>query len=686
MLEALFAPKTIAVFGGPEEHGPAYALVRNLLAGDFKGDIVPVHAECQELLGIPCSPELRLCSEEPSLALIATLHEDLKQAVEQAVDAGVSAVAVFTDGFDDEMGAGLRRDIVEICRTHGVRLLGPDSLGVVNRSVGLNASLISELPPRGAIAVFSQSSALTGAIVDHTVSGELGISRVVDLGEHADITVNDLLAVFADDENTGVIAGYMESIGAGDRFIKTAERVASKKPVVILKTGTTQAGAMLASARLGESAGADLAYGAAFKRAGIIRAETFEQLLDFSRALAVQPLPAGNRVAVVTNSYGAGVMAVDALERADLALTDPNNMTTGDNPVNLKRAGGAALYTETIAALDRESEVDSIVVVIAAHSGLETEEIYQVLAQSLSRVKKTALVVAMEAERKVSRRALSGTGVPDFPTPARGIAALGAMWQYASWRRRPPRVVARFPVNRRRVERIITRHMRTGRESIGEIPTKEILGAYGFNVPEGALAKSSKEALEIAEQIGFPVALKLDSPDIRNKSAADGVKLWLTTEDQLRDAFDLMVLRTKTRFPQARLEGAYVEKMCGRGREVILGMNRDAQFGPMLMFGLGGIFVEVMKDVAFHLAPITAEEAMQMLAGTRSYEMLTGASDREGVDVSAIALGLQKISQLATDFPEIQEMDINPYLVGEVGAESVVVSARITLKKGGEMR
>jgi acetyltransferase len=261
------------------------------------------------------------------------------------------------------------------------------------------------------------------------------------------------------------------------------------------------------------------------------------------------------------------------------------------------------------------------------------------------------------------------------------VAALKSMFDYAAWRRRPPRMVTRFPVNRRRVERIISRYLRTNRVNMGEVKAKEILRAYNFNVPPGRLAVTVQEAIEAADTIGYPVAMKISSQDILHKSDIGGVKLNLASADAVRDAYDLMMLRITQRMPEARIDGVYVEKMGERGREIIIGMTRDPQFGPMLMFGLGGIFVEIMKDVTFHLAPITADEAMQMLMGTKSYALLKGARGQSGVDMGAIASGLQRISQLVTDFPQIAELDINPFIVGEVGKEPIVADARIILTK-----
>jgi acetate---CoA ligase (ADP-forming) len=284
---------------------------------------------------------------------------------------------------------------------------------------------------------------------------------------------------------------------------------------------------------------------------------------------------------------------------------------------------------------------------------------------------------------KAARDELLLRNLPDYPSPERAVNALKAMWDHASWLARPPRIITRFPANRRRVKRIITRHQKTGRHQIGEEAAKGILRAYDFNVPKGGLAITGDEALELARQLGYPVAMKIASPDVIHKSDAGGVKLNLMNGEAVRDAFDLMMLRIRQRVPGARIEGVYIEQMCRRGREVILGMTRDPQFGPMLMFGIGGIFVEVMKDVTFNIAPITRDEATEMLESTKSYALLKGVRGLREVDLSAIAEALQRISQLVTEFPEIAELDINPFMVGEVGEASIAADARITIRDIG---
>jgi len=694
MLEPLLCPKTVAVIGASRTPGKVgHDIVKNLKNGGFQGPIVPVNPSAEEVLGLKCYPDLQAYGESIDMSVIAVPTRGVKPAIESSIQAGAKAIVVITAGFKEvgHEGAELEKELAQYCEARGVRLLGPNCLGLINTHHCMNASFAKHMPKIGEISVISQSGALATAILDWAAGRGLGLAKMVSIGNKADVSEIDLLQALAEDEHTRVIVGYLESIGSGDDFIKVAEAAASVKPVVVLKAGTTSAGVKAASSHTGSLAGADIAYGAAFRRAGVIRADTFEELFDFATALAMQPLPKGDRVAIITNAGGPGIMAADAVEQSGMKVTTltysaasalkqklPAAASVG-NPIDVLGDADPDRYALALnTALDDDS-VDAIIVILTPQAMTQPAETARAVAACV-RGNKPVLAAFMGGQDVMpGREELVASNLPDYTSPERAVAALKAMVDYAAWRRRPPRVVTRFPVNRRRVERVLARHVRAGALQIREVEAKEILRAYDFNVPPGEVALSVDDAVEIAQRVGYPVAIKIVSPDIIHKSDFGGVRLHLTNAEAVRDAYDLMMLRIQRRAPEARLEGVYVEKMAARGREVIIGMTRDPQFGPMLMFGLGGIFVEIMKDVTFHLAPITAEEAMQMLMGTRSYALLKGARGQAGVDLPGIANGLQRISQLVTDFPQITELDINPFIVGEVGTEPVVADARMTI-------
>ncbi len=694
MLKPLFTPDSVAIIGASRTPGKVgREILDNLIQGGFQGDIVPVNPAVDEIAGCRTYPDLKAYGKPVDLAVIAVPAAAAAAAAEAALGCGARAVIVITAGFKelDAEGAERERALIRLCRQRNVRMLGPNCLGLINPHHRMNASFAKHMPDPGGISVVSQSGALCTAILDWAVSRRLGLASLVSMGNKADLNETDFLLEMAQDKNTRVIAGYLESIVSGDEFIKAAEQAASLKPVVFFKAGTTQAGGKAASSHTGSLAGADIAYGAAFKRAGVIRAESFEALFDYATAFSMQPLPAGRRVAIITNAGGPGIIAADAVENSAMEVGTLASSTAQalrnqlpaaasvGNPIDVLGDADPERYSAAVAAAQSDESIDAIIVILTPQAMTRPVETARAVASCAERGKPVLVSFMGGTDVSAGREALISAGIPDYPAPERAVAALRAMCDYADWLRRPPRIITRFPANRRRVERLINRHVKTGQVQMGEAAAKSILAAYDFNVPAGRIATTADEAIEIAERIGFPVVMKIVSREVIHKSDVGGVKLNLDSPAAVRDAFDLMMMRIRQRVPGATIEGAYIEQMCRKGREVILGMTRDPQFGPMLMFGLGGIFVEVMKDVTFHIAPITEQEALQMLKSTKSFALLRGVRGQSRVDISAIATALQRISQLANDFKQIQELDINPFIVGEIGTPAMAADARITL-------
>ena len=693
MLDRLFSPRSIAVIGASKTVGKVgYLTLSNLVQSGFQGPIVPINSAGGELFGLPVYKQLADYPDAIDLVVIAVPAEMVPAAARDAVAKKAGAVVVVASGFKEAgpEGRALEEELIDICRRGGVRLLGPNCLGVINTAIRMNASFSRRIPQAGSMAIFSQSGALCTAMMDIADERELGVSKAISIGNKADITEVDVLEALAEDDDTKVIVGYLEDISDGDRFVKAAEAASSRKPVVILKAGTTAAGTRAAANHTGVLVGKDTAYGAAFKRAGICRADTFDALFDSATALALQPTPKGDRVLIITNSGGSGTISADAVEKAGLTVAPLGEDLARqlrralphaafiDNPIDISAAAEPRHYAAAIDITVAEGSFDAILVVLAPQYMTEPAATVRAIVVHLDENMPVLAAFLGGEDIMPSRKELAAAGLPFYDSPERAVTALKAMHEYGVWQRRPARQVVRFPVNRRRVERIIYRRQRTDRLRLGEVKSKDILKAYGFQILEGRLTTSPEEAMEIARFIGFPVALKVISPSIIHKSDLGGVRLNLNSAQEVADAFDLMMLRINKLAPNAIIGGIYVEKMAEKGLEVIIGMTRDPQFGPMLMFGLGGIFVEVMKDVTFHLAPITENEAAQMLQSTRSYELLQGKRGLKEVDMHAIAVALQRISQLTTDFPQILDLEINPLIVGEMGNEPVVVDARMT--------
>lgn len=695
MLEHLFTPKIIAVIGASGHPGKVgYDILKNLVEGDFTGTIIPINPSGGTLFDLAVFQSLKDYEGSIDLAIVAVAKDYVTEAVQDALAKRCSSVVLVGSGYKEsgDEGALLEEEMLHLCRRNGARLLGPNCLGLINSSLKMNCSFAGPMPRSGKISVFSQSGALCTALLDQFDERGLGLSKMVSIGNKADINENDLLNYFAKDQETKVIIGYLENIIAGNVFVKSAATASSYKPVIVLKSGTTESGQRSATSHTGPFLGKDSAYGAAFKRSGIIRADSFESLADYAVAFSTQPLPKGDRILIISNAGGTGTIAADAVENAGMHVSEPPNNKSGalrsrtpvftdlDNSVCILGDAPAELYVEVIANAQEDNGVDAIVLVLTPAAMTNPGETLLKIAAVLD-CTKPVLCCLMGGKKSLPPfHELVSAGLAIFSSPERAITAFLAMHQYSNWRSLPPRIVTRFRVNRRRAGRIIQRSQSSGNLRLGEVKAKKILDAYGFNVPQGYLVNSSSEAIEYARRIGFPVALKVVSPNIVHKSDMGGVRLNLANAQQVHDGYDLMEIRIKQQVPNARIDGVYVEKMADPGLEVIIGMNRDPQFGPMLMFGLGGIFVEVMKDVTFHLAPITQEEAIQMLKSTRSYDILEGRRGNKAVDIVAIANGLQRISQLATDYPQIMELDINPFIVGEIGSDPIVADARITLE------
>ncbi|WP_163339674.1 acetate--CoA ligase family protein [Desulfopila sp. IMCC35008] len=690
-LVPFFTPQSIGVIGASDNPNKVgYMILQNLLRDGFDGRLYGVNPKATSILGVPCFASLAECGEDVDLVILAVPAGRVIQALEDAVGVKIKGAVVVASGFreDGEDGTELERKLMEFCLRHKVRLLGPNCLGLINTENRMNLSFGPSLPAAGGLSVFSQSGAVLTGMLDCAASLQLGLAKAISVGNKADLSEVDLLKGLAEDEQTKVILGYLEDITTGDRFVRAAEQASENKPVIMLKAGTTEAGMKTAASHTGVLVDHDLAYGAAFKRSGIIRADSFAALFDYGLALSLQPLPAGNRVLIISNAGGPATLAADAVEKAGMRLASieprptirlleqtPRGSSSTPSPVYVLGDSSVDKYLLAIRESQENPEVDAILLILAPQTMSHPEDIKQRIL-ALPKGKKPVMLILM-GRGGLDRNEHSRWTVPVYGSPEQALAALKVMYEYALWKKRPPRMVTRFRVNKRRVERIITRSQRAGRLSVGEVKGKAALAAYGFKIPQGALAATLEESLEVAEQIGFPVAMKVLSPDIVHKSDLGGVYLNVQNMEQVEDTYNLMMLKIGKRAPRAKIEGIYVERMIRKGLEVIIGMNRDPQFGPMLMFGLGGIFVEVMKDVTFHLAPVTEAEAVTMLKSTRSYAMLEGRRGQGGVDVTAIASGLQRISQLTTDFPQILELDINPFIVGDIGSEPVVADVRM---------
>jgi acetyltransferase len=697
MLEKFFNPKSVAIVGASRQQGKVgYEILRSMLDAGYPGKIFPVNPQAEEIENLKCFPDLRAIGQTPDLVVIVVPAKTVPSVMQQCAAVGVKAVIIITAGFKEvgEEGRKLEQQVIQIAKPAGIRVIGPNCLGLIVPANKLNASFGGTLPAVGVTGYLSQSGALMAAILDMANATRLGFSKLVSIGNKADVDELDIIEAFADDPDTKVIAGYLESISDGNAFVNQAERISLKKPVLLMKAGVTTAGAKAASSHTGSMAGSETAYEAVFERAGVIRCYSLKSQFDFAQGFAYQPLPAGSSVAVITNAGGAGIMAADAIEKLQLTFPKLSEGTTRrlaeklppaanlHNPVDVL---GDALPDRYELALDvvlDDTNVNAVLVLLTPQAMTDPAGTAKVIVDVAKRKPGKPVFACFLGASKVAEATavLRDGGIPQYDSPEAAVLTIKVMADYVRWRARPKRVVKLFSVNRHKVENIIERHLRQSISQIGEEESKEILQAYGFVTPKDAVANTAEQAVNIAEQIGFPVVLKIWSPDIIHKSDVGGVRVGLETPQEVMDAFDLMMFRIPKKLPTAKILGVLVQEMCSGGKEVILGMHRDPHFGPLMMFGMGGTMVEIMQDVSFYLAPLTAEEAKQMLISTRTYKLLIGARGQQGVDIAAVAEALQRLSQLVTEFPLIQEMDINPFMVGPAGTTPIAVDARIRVE------
>ncbi|MDG5815430.1 acetate--CoA ligase family protein [Chitinispirillales bacterium ANBcel5] len=695
--DKLLRPKTVAIIGASsDERKVGNNVLDNVINGGFEGEIYPINPKVDQILGKQCYKSLLDIPGEVDLAVIVIKRDLVLPMLKDCVKKGVKGVVVITAGFGEtgEEGRQLQREMTSLVRENGITMMGPNCLGLINPWHKLNASFGQAINLPGPIGLISQSGALITAIQDIAANDKIGFSVLASLGNKAALDEVEFLKNLQKDENTKVIAAYLEDISRGQKFMKVAERVSKTKPVVVLKSGRTAAGAKAAASHTGSLAGADSAYTSAFERSGVVRADSIEHLFDIATAFAYQPLPKGDRVAVVTNAGGPGIMMSDALEMADLTMAKLDEETkskltsllpaaaSANNPVDVLGDANGELYGAAIDILLASDSVDSLVVILTPQKMTDDADTAQHIVNISKKYDKPVLACFMGAQI-ISKgiEILRENKIPQYAIPERAARAMRQMVSYSNYKKRPLREVERFAVNKIPVIKTIKSSIERGQYEIGEVEAKNILDAYNFNVPPGMLATTVDEAVRFSNELGYPIAMKISSPDILHKSDIGGVKVGLKNASEVEDAFELMMLKIKRKKPDAEVRGVLIERMVLGGREVILGMNKDPQFGPILMFGLGGIFVEVLKDVTFGLAPLTREECLSMIESTKSYKLLTGARGQKPYDINAIVNNLQRLSQLVLDFPEIDEIDMNPLKVGHEGDGASVVDARIILSK-----
>jgi acetyltransferase len=670
-----------------------------------------VNPSARSVLSVKAYPSVKEIPDEVDLGIIILPPPLAVKAVEDSVQKGAKGIVIVSAGFR-EVGAEGRKiedRIVSICREAGIRMIGPNCLGVINplSTVRLNASFSTRMPKAGNISFISQSGALCTAVLDFAADRDFGFSKFISIGNKADVDELDLLRYLHADFDTEVIMIYLEELRRGPEFIEQVKIITSgdrrPTPVLVIKSGRTAAGARAAASHTGALAGTEAVYDAIFEQAGIIRVESIDELFDFATAFAYKneselgklrrKVPSGNRVAIVTNAGGPGIVATDMTISAGLelakfheetieALASHLPMTANlHNPVDVIGDAAQDRYENALAAVIKDENVDGALVILTPQSMTNALGTAQAIARIARRSNKPILCCFMGIiDVSAGVKYLQEHGIPVFKFPENTAASFGALYRYSKWLNRQH--LAQFPVkhDREKATERIAGLLEAGKTYLGELEGLDILKSYGFNVLPTRMAHSAEEAAEAAIEIGFPVVMKIVSPQIIHKSDAGGVMLNLQTPEDVEKAFREINARAAAYDPAAVVEGTLIQKMAQKGEEVILGMNRYPIFGPLLMVGIGGILVEVFQDVVFRLAPIGRNEARRMIRKIKGYKLFEGFRGRPKADIRNLERLVAGLSDLVMDHPEIDELDINPLLVHEEGKGATVADCRIILK------
>ncbi len=689
-LSELFAPGRVAVVGATEREGAVGRAITDNLVADYDGEVVPVNPNYDEVLGIPCVDDVS--EADADLAVVVVPPNIAVDAVRSAGESGVRNVVVITAGFGEtgSEGASRERELREVAETYDLNLVGPNSLGIMSTPNGMNATFGPDNALSGGMSFMSQSGAFITAVLDWANDHGIGFKDVVSLGNKAVLDESDFVTHWGDDEDTDVIIGYLEGIDDGRAFIDTAREVTRDTPIVLVKSGRTDAGAQAASSHTGTIAGSDQAYEAGLEQAGVLRAESVQDLFDAAQMLGSQPLPDSEDVAIITNAGGPGVMATDAVgdSRLSLASFDDETLETFSerlpeegniyNPVDIVGDADNDRFHDALDVALGDENVGAALVLSAPTAVLEYDRLAADTVELREKYDKPVAACFMGGERvRSAAEVLNDAGIPNYFDPARAVESLDALAEYRETTRREYEDPTTFDADHEAAREILASAADRGDSRLG-VEAMGLLDAYGIPTPASDIVDSPEAAGEAAAGIDGPVVMKIVSPDILHKSDIGGVKVGVE-DGEVADAYEDLVTRARNYQPDAAILGVQVQEMVDldAGVETIVGMNRDPQFGPLLMFGLGGIFVEVMEDTTFRVAPVSEAEATAMTEEVKSAPLLRGARGRDPVDVDGVAETVQRLSQLVTDFPAILELDVNPLVATPDGVQAVDV--RLTI-------
>ncbi len=702
-LEAFFNPRSICIIGASRHKGKiGNSVLRNIINAGFHGDIYPINPKSREIAGKKCYPSVLDVNRPIDLAVITVPAETVIEVAGECGRAGVKFLIVITAGFKEIGPEGLEREkkLKKLCRKYSMRLLGPNCVGFIDMHRSLNATFSAVTPLKGNIVFISQSGAMLVSILDWSKSLGLGFSHFISLGNKADLDEADFIEQVAEDPHTKAILCYLEDVAEGRRFLEVSSKASLKKPVVIFKSGISQAGAKAASSHTGALAGSDRAYDAAFKQCGVIRVETMSELFDLAIAFSGKTLTQGRGVAIITNSGGPGIVAADCVEAKGLKMVRFSKKTISKlrtnlpaeaslyNPVDVLGDARKDRFEFSLRTILADESVNNVLVLITPLDVTEPVETAKAIVNIANDSSKPVFVCFLGGEQvKEGARILTRNSIPCYSFPEPAVNAILKVAAYTELRNKIDRkqVIKSFKVDAKTVKAVFFDAVREHRLTLLGNEAAAVAEAYGIPVAPVELARTAREAEQISSRLGFPVVLKVSSPKIIHKSDIHGVRLNLKSAEEVRKAFRDILDSAGYYLPEAPIYGVEVQPMVPEGTELIIGMNRDVQFGPLLAFGLGGIYVNLLKDVSFRLAEkLDEEEIRDMIKETRAYSLLRGYRGEKPRDMDKIIKIIARFAKLANDFPEILDMEINPLIAYEKGAAALDIKMNISeLCKGG---
>lgn len=692
-LTPFFRPSGVVVIGAssnPSKLG--FGVARNLVNSGFKGGINFVSQKPGNLFGRPVYVSLEEVPDPVDLAVLIVPAPGVMAALESCHKRGIHAAIIVSSGFRETgaEGARLEQEILRIAELSHIRLLGPNCIGLLDTHYPMDTTFLPPpMPSAGDVAFISQSGAICAAIIDWARGQGFGFSRLISLGNQVDVNETDMMSAVVEDENTRVLTLYLESVSNGHKFVKEAERISMQKPIIALKVGRFASGQRAAASHTGAMAGQDIAYQAAFNKTGIFRASSSEEMFDWASALACCPLPVGRRIAVLTNAGGPGVIAADALETYGLSLADLKKETIDllgnilpdaaglSNPIDMLASASPQIYAQSLSILLKDPEVDGIIVILPPPPMHPAEDVAEILIPIIHASSKP-VIIALMGEHLIKEASLRfrRARVAEFRFPERAASAMSVLARRGIFLNKKKEDLFRFPGMNVLEGRSLVKGVQPG-SWLDQQSANLLMVSYGIPIPDVKLASNPQEAERIANEIKLPVVLKIASPDIQHKSDVGGILLNVQTPEEVNLGFRMLMETVRAAKPEAHLDGVYIQHMVPDGQEVIIGSVRDPQFGPILMFGSGGIEVEGLKDVAFSLTPLLDSEAGNLINDTWAGRKLNGYRNIPPADFQAVKDVLKRLSFLVNDIPEISEVEINPLRVFNSGALALDVRVKL---------